>query len=101
MSAISDCFAAAKAFIVVPTRVRKYKHVRQKYICHAIDATDSAQDIKRKCKTTVSIRLGATVALEGWLRVHYGLCRDATFKLHPDIQQTRVNWLDSLIEEFK
>lgn len=101
MSKISNCFEQAKAFIVVPEELGFFRYGREKYICCAIVATRCSDAVKARCRGIIESQLGNEESLESWLRMHHGSAYYTPYILDPKIQQTRINWLNSLIKEFK
>lgn len=101
---LSQVFAAAKKFLVLPEEVGAGVD-KKRYICYAINSTHYSSRTRSAACRVVSDRLGDAGFLENWLEVRRGRnfrrqWERNTMQFRQKMQATRHAWLDSLIVEF-
>ena len=88
--------------LILKTARRLIERGSEEYICHALDILyrEAIHDEIRFIKDTIRNRLGDVYSYEAWAIEN---CPefDVTNKKHiAMVKQGRLNWVDSLIEEF-
>lgn len=99
MSQLSDVFEQVKQDILSDNEI---------YICISLDdqlEEGSPKNIVEKAKRIIKDRLGDSYSYEAWVSTHhpnlYHKHRRCSKSWDAMRKQGRINWLDSLIEEFK